>query len=176
MLRTRVGYSGGKKADPTYYSLGDHTETIQIDFDPERVSYDHLLELATMMGNFDGSDFSRQYRSVVFYHNKEQLQTARKLGISKLEPVGTFTRAEDYHQKYYLQQSSIVSDFYKRYPTARAFTDSAAVTKANGIVGGNLELEKIRKITPSLGVSDGTTKAMLGMAGRSLPGCAIPKK
>ena len=44
-MRTRVGYSGGISKDPTYRSLGDHAETIQIDFDPRRISYAELLEV-----------------------------------------------------------------------------------------------------------------------------------
>ena len=45
MLRTRVGYTGGTLANPTYRRLGDHTEAIQLDFDPSRVSFEQLLRL-----------------------------------------------------------------------------------------------------------------------------------
>ncbi len=44
-MRTRVGYAGGSTRNPTYHSLGDHTETVQIDFDPTKVSYEKLLEV-----------------------------------------------------------------------------------------------------------------------------------
>ena len=43
MVRTRVGYAGGRKARPTYRDLGDHTETIEIDYDPEEISFEDLL-------------------------------------------------------------------------------------------------------------------------------------
>ena len=174
MLRTRVGYSGGDKPDPTYRSLGEHTESIQIDFDPRKVSYEQLLGVALKSGNFTGSDFSRQYRSVVFYHNKKQLETARKLGIKKLEPLAGFTRAEDYHQKYYLQQSSVAEEFYKRYPTVRAFTDSTAVTRANGMAGGHVSRERIRQMLPQLGVSQAAGERLLKMAGKDAKGCGVP--
>jgi peptide-methionine (S)-S-oxide reductase len=174
VIRTRVGYSGGKTPHPTYRSMGDHSECIQIDFDPAQVSYEQLLALALQQGNFVGTNWSRQYRSAVFYHNKHQLQVARKLGIKQLEPAGAFTRAEDYHQKYYLQQSDVAKDFYARYPDARTFTDSTAVTRANGIVGGHIDAERLKNIVPQLGVSEKAAQAMYRMAGSSKSGCAVP--
>ena len=45
MVRTRVGYAGGMKINPTYYDLGDHTETIQIDYDPAKITYEKLLDV-----------------------------------------------------------------------------------------------------------------------------------
>jgi hypothetical protein len=45
VVRTRVGYSGGQKEHPTYRSIGDHSETLQIDFDPTRISYQKLLDI-----------------------------------------------------------------------------------------------------------------------------------
>lgn len=175
MVRTRVGYCGGKSPHPTYHDLGDHSESVQIDFDPERVTYKELLGMALEQGDFGGQPWSRQYRSVVFYHNKSQLQTARALGVKELEPVGEFTRAEDYHQKYYLQQSSFVKEFYARYPDPRSFTDSTAAARANGIAGGNMDAEGIAAVLPGLGVSAGTAKAMSALAGHSRRGCALPK-
>lgn len=175
MIRTRVGYSGGTSPHPTYHSLGDHSESVEIDFDPAKISYQDLLKVALQSGDFQGVDFSRQYRSVVFYHNEAQKQAAESMGISKLEPYRSFTRAEDYHQKYYLQQrSDLAREFYARYPTALAFTDSAAVTKANGIVGGYADKEEIEQLLPTLGVSAGAGQTLLTMAGRSQGGCAIP--
>lgn len=175
VLRTRVGYSGGSMAHPTYHDLGDHSESVQIDFDPTIISYEDLLRTALSIGDFQGVEFSRQYRSVVFYHNKPQLQAARALGVKKLEPFGTFTRAEDYHQKYYLQQRpEIAKEFYARYPTVSDFTDSLAVTKANGIVGGYNDSEEIRRMIPSLSVTADSAQKLLQMAGTSKSGCAAP--
>lgn len=156
--------------------MGDHTESIQLDFDPARVSYRQLLEFARGQGNFQGNSWSRQYRSVVFYHNRDQMETAREMGFKKLEPLGTFTRAEDYHQKYYLQQSSLSKEFYQRYPTARAFTDSTAVMKANAIVGGHLDSERIQQLIPRLGVTAHTAQALGGFGKTLTPGaCAAPE-
>ncbi len=45
MVRTRVGYAGGTLANPTYYNLGDHTETIEMDYDPDVITYTELLAI-----------------------------------------------------------------------------------------------------------------------------------
>ena len=45
MIRTRVGYTGGTTANPTYHNLADHSETIQIDYDPGQISYKELLDI-----------------------------------------------------------------------------------------------------------------------------------
>jgi len=43
VIRTRVGYAGGRKKNPDYHNLGDHTEAVQVDYDPRRISYEQLL-------------------------------------------------------------------------------------------------------------------------------------
>ena len=169
-----MGYSGGTTASPTYRSIGDHTETIQIDFDPSKISYEKLLDSALEQGNFEGRQWSKQYRSAVFYHNKKQLDIARERGVKLLEPVGKFTRAEDYHQKYYLQQSNVAKDFYTRYPTARAFTDATATARANAVFGGHVDRERLQGLIPKLGVSKASAESMLKMAPASPAGCAVP--
>ena len=109
MVRTRVGYSGGTKEDPTYYSLGDHSETIQIDYDPAQISYEELLIVFWESHHPEWPSLSRQYASVIFYHNDEQ----KKLALATREReeaikgvihtvVLSFSRfylAEAYHQK-----------------------------------------------------------------------------
>lgn len=169
-----MGYTGGTKIDPTYRDLGDHSEAIQIDFDPARISYEELLKLALKEGNFVTEGWSRQYRSAVFYGTESQKRAAQKLGLKQLEPLATFTRAEDYHQKYYLQQSSLVKEFYRRYPDAQSFTDSTAVAKANAILGGNLDAEQLKVVVPLLEVSEETAQKLYEMAGTPKGGCALP--
>ncbi len=125
MLRTRVGYTGGTKKNPTYYKLGDHTEAIAIDFDPEVISYEELLE-RFWSGHYCGSNIgSRQYMNVVFYNNAEQKRAIEKTktaaaaeaGIAPEEvktavlPASSFTYAEGYHQKYALRRGSALREF-----------------------------------------------------------------
>lgn len=123
----RPGYMGGHTTKPSYKDIceGDtgHAEIIQIDFDPEVISFEDLLLIffkthdPTTL-NRQGNDVGTQYRSAVFYANQEQKQSALDM-IDKLEkemvferpivtevvPVSEFYEAEDYHHNYYKQNS-----------------------------------------------------------------------
>jgi peptide-methionine (S)-S-oxide reductase len=123
VLKTRVGYTGGKTADPSYEQVCSgrthHAEAIDIDFDPAKVSYQQLLEL--FFENHDpttldrqGPDVGTQYRSGVFYHSPQQQKSA-EAEIAKRNGSGDYVRpivtevteaakfypAEEYHQKYF---------------------------------------------------------------------------
>jgi peptide-methionine (S)-S-oxide reductase len=117
------GYTGGWKKNPTYEEVSaggtGHAESVQIVYDPARVTYEKLLNV--FWHNIDPTakdrqfcDIGNQYRSAIFYHNEEQhrlaLQSKALLEKSKTfkEPVVTgivraaeFYPAEDYHQHYY---------------------------------------------------------------------------
>jgi methionine-S-sulfoxide reductase len=123
VLRTRVGYTGGTTANPTYPQVkrGDtgHAEAIEIVFDPSRISYETLLEQwffkmhdPTTL-NRQGNDVGSPYRSAIFYHSPEQKRVAElvkeRVGrsgrwprpvVTEITAASTFTSAEDYHQKY----------------------------------------------------------------------------
>jgi len=111
---TRVGYAGGTTIDPVYHHMGDHTETIQIDYDPAVVTYDELLDIFWSEHNPSRREHSRQYRSVILYGSEEEraaaeasrarvVQRAGWVGTA-IEPLGVFTLAEEYHQHYYQKQ------------------------------------------------------------------------
>ena len=120
VTKTRAGYSGGTLENPTYEDVCSHTtghaEVVEVTFDPERVSYDQLLEVfwrkhdPTQL-NRQGWDIGDNYRSVVFFHDDEQRDAAlrSKEGeqanwsapiVTQIEPAQTFYEAEDYHQQY----------------------------------------------------------------------------
>ena len=120
VTRTRVGYSGGTLENPTYEDVCSHTtghaEVVEVTYDPERVSYEQLLEVfwrkhdPTQL-NRQGWDIGDQYRSVVFFHDREQQQAALRSKaqeqahwsapiVTQVEPAETFYEAEDYHQQY----------------------------------------------------------------------------
>jgi peptide-methionine (S)-S-oxide reductase len=120
VTRTRVGYSGGHSENPTYEDVCSHTtghaEVVEVTYDPERVSYEELLDVfwhkhdPTQL-NRQGWDIGDQYRSVVFVHDDEQREAAlrSKAGeqarwsapiVTQVEPAETFYEAEDYHQQY----------------------------------------------------------------------------
>ena len=71
-----MGYSGGETLYPTYRSMGDHSESIQIDYDPARISYEELLEIFWKNHNPTQRAWRRQYMSAIFYHNANQHQLA----------------------------------------------------------------------------------------------------
>lgn len=119
---TAVGYEGGKLENPSYKDVCSnrtgHAEVVEVEFDPERVSYETLLNVfwenhdPTTL-NRQGPDIGTQYRSVIFFHSPEQ-QAAAEASKAKLEqahrfkrpivtqivPAETFYKAEDYHQQY----------------------------------------------------------------------------
>lgn len=116
------GYAGGKEKNPTYSQVSggrtDHTETVEIYYDPEKIDYNTLLDIfftahdPTQL-NRQGPDIGEQYRSSIFYHNEEQKNTAEekikdfdssgeynKKVVTELSPYSKFWVAEDYHQDY----------------------------------------------------------------------------
>lgn len=123
---TAVGYTGGTTENPTYEQVctdrTGHAETVRVEFDPDQVSYDHLLEVFwnchdPTTPNRQGPDVGTQYRSAIFFHTPEQ-ETAAKASKAKLAqsgrlsrsivteitPAPTFYRAEEYHQRYLEKQ------------------------------------------------------------------------
>ena len=97
-------FIGGTKANPTYYAMGDHTETIDLDFDPNVTSYAELLHI--FWNNHDPcTKNKRQYMSAIFYHDEEQkelaLQTKDEMSkkgkkiTTEIAPAKEFTDAEE---------------------------------------------------------------------------------
>jgi peptide methionine sulfoxide reductase msrA/msrB len=120
VLKTEVGYTGGKKANPTYQEVCSHqtghVEAIRVLFDPKKLSYENLLKYFFEIHDFtqangQGPDIGEQYLSRIYYYDEEQKSIAQKLihelehkhyqVATKLFPVSTFWRAETYHQDYY---------------------------------------------------------------------------
>ncbi len=119
---TRVGYTGGDEANPSYESVcpgqTGHAEAVEVTFDPARAGYDALLEVFWAVhdptqADRQGADVGSQYRSAIFTHGPEQEAAARasmaRLGAAKtypgeivteIAPAGPFYMAEDYHQQY----------------------------------------------------------------------------
>lgn len=125
VIKTTVGYMGGKTENPTshdvYYRKTGHAEVTEIEYDPEKISYSDLL--TTFWNNHNpttlnrqGPDVGDQYRSVIFYHDenqrrlaeesKKRLQQSGKFKnpiVTEINPVSTFYQAEEFHQKFLLR-------------------------------------------------------------------------
>ncbi len=122
VLNTTVGYMGGTTQNPTYQDVctdgTGHAETVQVEYNPDEVTYDDLLKIfwenhnPTTL-NRQGPDIGTQYRSVVFYYSDEQKAAAEKSKddlqksgkyqrdiVTQVVLASTFWRAEEYHQKY----------------------------------------------------------------------------
>jgi len=153
IVRTRVGYCGGSLKSPTYYHLGDHTESFQLEYDTSLTSYEKLLKKFWDSHN-PCYERDTQYMSIIFYHNAEQKKAAE---ASKAEydkssdtPATTVIRAaadfylaEGYHQKYYLQQHSDLLKELKLSDTE--LTHSPAAAKLNSYVSGFGTAEQLAK-------------------------------
>jgi peptide-methionine (S)-S-oxide reductase len=180
VVRTRVGYTGGTTTHPSYHNLGDHSEAIQIDFDPRRISYGELLDVFWRSHNPCARPWSRQYRSAIFYHDARQRRlaesTARRVAKERgadvatvVEELGIFYRAEDYHQKYRLRQDRVLLDEYLAvYPKVEDFVNSTAVTRVNGYLAGHGAMADLQRDLPGLGLSPGAAERLLVMGRRTL--------
>jgi peptide-methionine (S)-S-oxide reductase len=136
VLQTRVGYTGGQLKNPTYQDTSagtsGHAESLELKFDPAKVSYAELLTLFFKMHdptttNRQGNDVGSQYRSAIFFHDEKQKETALEL-MRKIEksgawhaklttqvaPAGVFYPAEDYHQHYLVKHPGGYDNHYLR--------------------------------------------------------------
>jgi peptide-methionine (S)-S-oxide reductase len=123
VLNATVGYSGGRTQNPTYKDVCSgttgHAEVCQVEFDPEKTSFESLVSLFFNMHdpttlNRQGPDVGSQYRSAIFYHNetqrtkaeevKEKLEKEAKFKrpiVTEVKAVSDFYPAEEYHQQYF---------------------------------------------------------------------------
>ncbi|MDA1312987.1 MAG: peptide-methionine (S)-S-oxide reductase MsrA [Acidobacteria bacterium] len=122
VLAAAVGYAGGSLENPSYQDVcsgrSGHTEVVEVEFDPSRVSYEKLLDLFWSSHdpttvNRQGPDIGSQYRSAIFFHSPEQEAAALKSMeaqdrsggypnpvVTEITPAPKFYRAEEYHQRY----------------------------------------------------------------------------
>lgn len=122
VIKTTVGYTGGKTKNPTYQEVctgtTGHAEAILVEFDPSLISYEELLDYFWRLHdptqlNRQGLDVGTQYRSAIFYHNEEQREAAERSkaafdasgvfpqkAVTEIIPAGPFYEAEEYHQDY----------------------------------------------------------------------------
>lgn len=135
VVKVTAGYTGGDLVNPTYEQVSaggtGHAESVEVIYDPRKVSYDTLLNV--FWHNVDPTQHDRQfcdvgdqYRTAIFYHSDQQKAEAeasrRKLEASlrfkgktlytQIVPAGPFYAAEDYHQDY-ARKNPIRYKFYR---------------------------------------------------------------
>jgi peptide-methionine (S)-S-oxide reductase len=148
VVRTRVGYAGGTKPDPSYEAIGDHTEVVQVDYDPGRVTFGDLLERAFDAHSPLAQSRKRQYQYIVFTETDDQRARLRAfLDASgydpddietRLERLSGFHVAESYHQKFNLSGARWATDpFASAGYDETAIRESPAAAKLNAHLGGH---------------------------------------
>lgn len=142
--------------------MGDHTEALQIDFDPAVVGYDALLARFWQAHDPTKPAFCTQYRAAVWPHDEPQMRLAmatgeeaarRRQGVLRthVAPLERFYRAEDYHQKYRLRRdkelASLVTGLYV---DDRAMVDSTRAARINGYLRGFGGRAALQRLLPAL--------------------------
>ena len=186
MVRTRVGYAGGTSPRPTYHNMDDHSETVQVDYDPAKITYADLLKVFWSGHDPTRRSWSRQYASIIFVHTGEQRRLAeetksrlaRKLGSTvhtEIVPFREFTLAENYHQKHSLQQfPEFEEELRKIYPAPADFIASTAVARVNGYLGGEGAYAELIPNLERLGLSPARREALRELVRRHKGGAACP--
>lgn len=175
MVRTRVGYAGGSRANPTYREIGDHAETVQVDYDPAVISYDELLQVFWAAHSPTSRPWSSQYASMIFYHDEEQRRLAEQTRdaeaargggriYTEIVPYERFYLAEEYHQKYRLQQwPELLAELRAVDPRAEDLLGSTAAARLNGYLGGNGDLAGLQAELEDLGLAAGDQERLLAL-------------
>lgn len=158
VIRTRVGYAGGTAKDPTYRRMGDHSETVEIDFSPDIIRIEELLEVFWEHHNpVNINDYKgRQYRSLVLYRDEKQWDAIQRVIRQRKEqgkgepqteaaPYSGFYLAEDRHQKYYLKRyPDAMEKLSALYRDEKELVNSTLAARLNGLAKGYTNLERIR--------------------------------
>jgi len=159
--------------NPTYHSLGDHSESIEIEYDPRVISYEDLLTIFWEGHDPCSRSWSTQYRAAIFYHNDEQKRLAEKTRDmieatkkakvrTEILPASTFYVAEAYHQKYSLRgDGEIMKEFQAIYPSDEAFMNSTAAARVNGYLAGFGSFEDVQEAIGNLGLSAERSERLL---------------
>jgi len=135
VVHATVGYTGGDVANATYENHEGHAESVELLFDPKKISYEQILlyffkihDPTTL--NRQGNDVGTSYRSVIFYHDEQQRRIAEavkarvdKSGawkrpvVTQIVPAKTFWKAEEYHQDYLQKNPGGYTCHYERHIT-----------------------------------------------------------
>lgn len=148
VVRTTVGYAGGSKSNPEYRSLGDHAESVYIEYDPRVINFRQLLEVFWSSHDSrqvfgQGPDVGNQYRSIIFVNgteesrlatvSKEREQTKSRSSIvtTQIQQLGTFYPAEPEHQKFELKRNPFLLQLIGNL-VEEELEKSSLATKLNG--------------------------------------------
>jgi len=169
VIRTRVGYTGGTSKNPTYHNLSDHTESIDLEYDPDITSFEKLLQIF-WSSHSPTVCHKRQYMSAIFYHNEQQKLIAEQSMkdiqksydrpiATKILPLDVFYEAEDYHQKFMLRKhKSLINSLGLN---DKQLISSHIAARINGYIGGFGTIQNLNDEVKSLGISAEQAKYIL---------------
>lgn len=161
VLGTRVGFSGGTAPDPSYSNIGDHVETVEVTYDPQKVTYQQLLDHFWAHHNARAKPIFRQYASAIFCETPQEETEAKAERASLQEKGGTdklltailpfkaFYPASDNHQKYYLQQDKAL---FKALQEQHLALNSVLATKLNSVAGADGDRAQLARSLSELGL------------------------
>ena len=161
VVSTRVGFSGGTFPNPNYSAIGDHVETVEVLYDPIVITYSELLRHFWRHHNSRAKPIFRQYASAIFCMEKAQIEVAKKEReawqaqgekkvLTAILPAGEFYPAAENHQKYYLQQDTVLLSGLPE--KDRLHTLLAA--KLNAVAGRAGDRADLKRTLEELGVDE----------------------
>lgn len=149
VVRTRVGFSGGTTGSPTYRSMGDHTETVEVDFDPTLIKYEDILRHFWRNHYPNRDEYKgRQYISLLRFRGERQWETINRIKKemeqelgepieTDIGPFNNFILAEERHQKYYLKRyPRALEQLHEFFPSPDLLVNSTLAARLNGFVKG----------------------------------------
>ena len=156
VVSTRVGYTGGRNAHPTYRNHPGHAEAVEITYRPDKTDYRTLLEFFFQIHdpttiNRQGNDVGSSYRSAIFYLDDDQRRTALKTiadinesglwpgkVVTEVSPAGEFWEAEPEHQDYLRRHPGGYTCHFVRadWTVPPAVDSRTAGAIGDGVIGG----------------------------------------
>ncbi|PIH00629.1 peptide-methionine (S)-S-oxide reductase [Clostridium combesii] len=175
VVKTYVGYTGGNTLFPTYNSIGDHLETLEVYYDSSKIAFENLLTIFEKNHNYIVRPNLLQYYSAIFYNNenekelcldwkknkKEELNTEV---LTRISPIEKFYYAEFYHQKYYVQlEPVIMSNLRSKFSTGNDLISSPLCHKLNAYLAGYGSLKELNKEIEDFNLSEDAKNRLLSI-------------
>ncbi|APC85354.1 peptide-methionine (S)-S-oxide reductase [Clostridium botulinum] len=175
VVKTYVGYTGGNTLFPTYNSIGDHLETLEVYYDSSKIAFENLLTIFEKNHNYIVRPNLLQYYSAIFYNNenekelcldwkknkKEELKTEV---LTRISPIEKFYYAEFYHQKYYVQLEPIImSNLRSKFSTGNDLISSPLCHKLNAYLAGYGSLKELNKEIEDFNLSEDAKNRLLSI-------------
>lgn len=175
VLRTRVGYAGGTQPNPSYKNLGDHSEMVELEFDPVLLPLKDILRLFWQSHNpANINDYKgRQYRSLLLYRDEEQLCIIQQVireraaqgqdsSLTEITPYTGFTWAEDRHQKYYVKRyPDALAKLTALYPSHHELVNATLTARLNGLAKGFTNLSRVIQEIEGWAISAGERERLI---------------